>query len=286
MKHQNRFFLLAIATCFSLSMSAGGGWVKSKGQGYYKLNQTWVESMGYFTGGDGYSPRLNSQLFTTSFYMEHGLGKNFSMEVYLPLYVRHTVEGMIVEDGENLIVDDAAGGIGDANFGLRTSLYSSDFLNISGSLTLGLPLGSATLGERNNLFTGDDEFNQLLRTDFSIPWGGKKVGGYSTVYVGFNNRSRNFTNELWYGAEAGISALDSKLWLIGRINAIEAGDTGSEMEFTNNFTQSMSFTNYMVEAAFYMDPRTGLSVSYTGSLSGNVLLVAPVYSVGLFFDLR
>lgn len=281
-----RYSVLILFLSLSASLLAGGGWVKSKGQGYYKLNQTWVESMGYFSGGNGYSPRLNSQLFTTSLYTEHGLGKNFSVEAYLPIYVRHTIDGMILEDGENLVIEDAAGGIGDMNLGLRTSLYSSDFLNISGTLTLGIPLGSATLGERDNLFTGDDEFNQLIRTDISVPFGGKKVAGYSTVYAGYNNRSGVFTNEFWYGLEAGISAMESRVWLIGRINAIEAGDSGEEMEFTNAFTQSMSFTNFMVEAAFYLDPKTGLSVSYTGSIDGNVLLVAPVYSVGLFMDIK
>lgn len=270
----------------TLSLTAGGGWVKSKGEGYYKLNQTWVETMGYFSGGNNYSPRLNSQLFTTSFYTEHGLGDKFSIEAYLPFYVRHTIEGMIFEDGEDLIVEDAAGGFGDVNLGLRTNILSKDFINISGTLTLGLPIGKATLGDRNNLFTGDDEFNQLIRVDASVPFGNRKIAGYSTIYCGFNNRSGVFSNEIWYGAEAGISTMESKLWLIGRLNAIEAGDNGDEMEFTNSFTQSMSFTNYMVEAAFYLDPKTGLSVSYTGSISGNVLLVAPVYSIGLFMDIR
>ncbi|NNC82329.1 MAG: hypothetical protein HKN79_02030 [Flavobacteriales bacterium] len=281
-----RTYLMLVLLLSSQLMLAGGGWVKSKGQGYYKFGQSWVESMGYFSGGSNFSPRLSSQLFTTSFYMEHGLGEGISLETYLPVYVRHTVDGMIEEDGELVVINDAIGGIGDMNVGLRKKIHSGSLIQISASLTLGLPIGSPTLGERENLFTGDGEFNQLIRSDLSIPFGNDAIAGYSTVYAGFNNRSGNFTNELWYGLEAGVSIQESKFWLIGRINAIEAGDTGEEQMFTNNFTQSMSFTNYMVETAIYLDPKIGLTASYTGSIRGNVLLVAPVYSLGLYMDIR
>jgi hypothetical protein len=282
----NRLFILTAVTLMCNTLIAGGGWVKKKGEGYYKVGQSWVQSMGYFSGGLDYSPKLNSELFTTSFYSEHGLSDRFSAELYLPIFINHITDGTVMDGGMDIIERDNAGGIGDINLGLRGSIYSSDLINVGGTFTLGLPTGKPGLGKRENLFTGDGEFNQIIRVDASVPFGGKKVAGYSTVYSGFNNRSNNFSDEYHYGVEVGLSAMESRLWLIGRINGINAIDASLETEFTNSFTQSMSFTNYMVEAAFYFDQKTGLSVSYTGSLDGNVLLVAPVYSIGIFLDVK
>ena len=118
-----------------------------------------------------------------------------------------------------------------------------------------------------------------------MPFGNKKVGGFLTTYAGFNNRQAPFDDELHYGLEAGVSAAESRLWLIGRITGIRAGKRNAT-EFTNGFTQSMSFTNYMVETAFYMDDNLGFSASYTGAIKGTVLLVAPVYNIGIFLDIK
>ncbi len=278
-----------LGVIFSLQLTigaiAGGGWVKQKGFGYYKLSQAWVSSEGYFSGADGYSPGLNSQLLTTSLYFEHGLGKGVSLEAYLPIYIRHSIEGTILQDSTELSVNDAAGGIGDTDIGLRFRLYQSESINVSGTVKLGLPTGGIEKGDRGNLFTGDGEFNQLFRVDASVPFGTKKIGGYATAYLGYNNRNEPFSPEVHYGFEAGVSTAESRLWLIGRLLGIHAADDEAR-EFSNGFTQSMSFTNFMVEAAFYMDEEIGFSVSYTGSVSGNVLLVAPQYTVGLFMDVR
>ncbi len=277
--------IILLLLLFTKDTLAGGGWIKEKGKGYYKLSQAWVSSEGYFSGAEGYSPDLNSSLLTTSFYMEHGLGQGVSLEVYLPFYIRHTVEGTLIEDSDELIVEDAYGGIGDLDIGLRFQLFKSDLLNFSGTVKMGIPTGATDKGERGNLFTGDGEFNQLLRVDASVPFGNKKVGGFVNTYLGYNNRQAPFSNEVHYGIESGVSTAHSRLWLIGRLLGINAGNE-DEREFTNGFTQSMSFTNFMIEAAFYADDKYGFSVSYTGSLNGNVLLVAPQYSAGLFIDIR
>ena len=264
---------------------AGGGWIKEKSKGYYKLSQAWVSSEGYFSGENGFSPRLNSSLLTTSFYMEHGLGQGVSLELYAPFYIKHRVEGVIEVDSVDLNIDDGIGGFGDTDIGLRFQLYKSDLLNVSGTVRLGLPTGGTAKGDRENLFTGDGEFNQLMRVDASLPFGNKKVGGFLNTYAGFNNRQTPFNDEVHFGIETGISTAQSRLWLIGRITGIRAGK-GNATEFTNGFTQSNSFTNYMVEAAFYMDDNLGFSVSYTGSIDGNVLLVASVYNAGIFLDIQ
>jgi len=287
-KVATKILLMTFLVLVSGAASAGGGWVKSKGQGYYKFGQSLVTSQGYFGSESIFYSTLSSSLYTTSLYAEHGIGEGVSIEGYLPIFIRHSVTGNAFEDGTDVAYDDAASGIGDANIGLRVSILKQDRLALSGTFTLSLPLGSPTLGDQGNLFTGDGEFNQILRMDLSTPFGGKKVGGYATVYGAFNNRSGAFSNELLYGGEVGFSFLQSKLWLIGRYNAIYAArPTLSEVDQpVNALTSSGSFSTYMVEASFMMSKKVGLSVSYTGSISGDILLVAPIYSGGIFLNIN
>lgn len=269
----------------SLSAFAGGGWVKNKGQGYYKLGQTWVSDMGYFAGEGIFSESLNTDLFTTSFYMEHGLDKGLSVELYLPFYTRHSVTGSYVENEISREFNESVGGLGDMNVGLRWKMMEKGLLNWSGTFTLGLPLGNPERGQRGNLFTGDGEFNQIIRTDMSAPFGGKTIGGYANVYGGFNNRSGLFMNEWLYGAELGLSAIDSRLWLIGRYNAIDVIGQQDASVSPNTFAASATFATYSASLSFLVTEKVGISFDYTGLASGEIQLVDAAYAGGVFINM-
>jgi len=278
--------LLLLAIGITYGAVAGGGWVKARQTGYYKLGLSHVSSNGYFAGGNVFSPTLDASLTTASFYTEHGLGSGVSFEAFLPFYTRHAVSGSVLdEDGSRTDLDDAAAGVGDAVVGLRFQFFKSDFLAIAGSFAFGLPLGSSGLGENENLFTGDDEFNQNLRLDVSAPFGGKTVGGFLTLYGGLNNRSANFSNEFIYGAQVGLSYSPADIWVIASIDASRANNEVTS-EFTNGFTSSMSFTNLTVQSSYLLTEKHGITLSYTASIDGSVLLVAPTTSVGVFIDVK
>lgn len=279
-----KLLLLTIcALCVHAVTLAGGGWVSKKGQGYYKLGFSWVENQGYYGANGQFLNSLNTNLWTTSIYTEHGIGGGVSAEVFLPFYTRHSVTGP-GEMGETL--DDSAGGIGDPNIGLRFQLLEKEYLAVSASLALGLPFGRATLGKNGNLFTGDDEFNQLIKLNASVPFGTPRFSGFGTVYVGFNNRNDFFTNEFHYGLESGVSLLKNQMWIIGRVNGIQAPNSENLEMATNGFISSMSFVSYGVEASFKTGEKSGMSVGYQGLLEGNILLVAPTYSFGVYLDIK
>ena len=278
--------LLLLAISINYGAVAGGGWVKARQTGYYKLGLSYVSSNGYFAGGNVFSPTLDASLTTASFYTEHGLGSGVSFEGYLPFYTRHVVSGTILdEDGLPVPLEDAAGGVGDAIAGLRFQFYKGDALAIAGTFSLGLPFGNSGLGENENLFTGDDEFNQLIRLDASMPFGGKTVGGFATLYGGLNNRSGNFSNEFTYGLQVGLSYAPADIWVIASVDASRANNEVAS-EFTNGFTSSMSFTNLTVQSSYLLTNKHGVTLSYTASIDGNVLLVAPTVSVGVFIDIK
>jgi protein XagA len=276
-------FIGFFCICLISPAYAGGGWVSKKGQGYYKLGFSWVENRGYYGSNGQFLNSLNTSLWTTSVYAEHGLGGGVSAEVFLPFYTSHTVQG---SDAMGVVLDDKAGGIGDPIVGLRFDLLNKEYIAISGSVSLGLPFGQATLGKNGNLFTGDEEFNQLLKLNASVPFGTPSLSGFGTVYVGFNNRNDFFTDEFHYGIESGISLLKNQMWIIGRVNGIEAPSSPDLEMATNGFINSMSFVSYGVEVSFKTGKKTGISAGYQGLVEGNILLIAPTYNFGIYLDIK
>ena len=278
-------FLSVLFLCFSSVLFAGSGWVKKKGQTYYKLNQSWVSSSFYFNSLGVLDASLSSTLFTTSFYMESGLGDNWSLELYVPFYTRHTLTREIAQ-GSEVVFDDALSGLGDINFGVKNSLLNKDFMSLSATFMLGVPLGTTREAEDGFLFTGDDELNGMVKLDMGIPFGSKNFAGYFNTNVGYNLRGQNFNNELGYGAELGLSAMESKFWLISRINGIRAMKGTSGEQQASVFASNVNFLNYSIEADIYMTEKLGLSVNYVGNISGNDILIAPTYNVGFFYDVK
>ena len=75
---------------------------------------------------------------------------------------------------------------------------------------------------------GDGEFNQLLTIDAGTSWQNNNTPLYANFSLGFNNRTNGFSDEVRYTAELGAKIFNQKLWVIGRVNAIESlknGDT-------------------------------------------------------------
>lgn len=265
---------------------AGGGWVRSKGSSYWKLSQSGVSSDGYFAGTLGFSSTLSSSILTTAFYFESGLGERLSLEGYLPFYVNHSVEGTVVQNGLTISESDKLGGVGDLNFGLRYQLLRKEFLVISTSLTASFASGIIRGGFRNNLFTGDGEFNHISRIDLSVPYGTKKLNGYSTVYLGTNIRQSPFDNEWLYGFESGISNSNSQMWLIAKIASVSSYSISQNTIDLEGYTNSQTFTSFEIETAFYISEQIGLSSAYKGTLNKKVLLISPMLNIGLFYDVR
>jgi len=279
---KNISLLVLIVSC--TQSFAGSGWVKKKGETYLKLNQYWVTSQGGYFDADGVlDPFRQSSLFTTSLYGETGLSEGWSFEFYVPLFSTNTLS--ISDEMGNEIFTDKISGIGDLNLGVKQLLVNQDAFALSATYMLGLPLGLNSGGDDGTLFTGDGELNANFRLDAGIPFGLGKFGGYFNANVGYNMRSTIFSNEFAFGTELGLSAFESKFWIITRLNGIEATKTGANTE-GNLFASNVNFVNYSVEANMYLSNELGLSVNYVGNVSGANVLITPAYNVGLFLDLK
>ena len=73
----------------------------------------------------------------------------------------------------------------------------------SATLLFGLPTGKSVGGFDGSYQTGDGEFNQQLQFNFGKSYSLGKQPFYLKTYLGFNNRSGGFSDELHNFAESG-----------------------------------------------------------------------------------
>ena len=271
--------LSLFVTAFTISIVlAGGGWTKKKGTGYYKISHWWVNAAKEYTfdGNTRTSPREG--IYNTSIFAEYGINDRLTAIINLPY-------SKSVNDQESI------SGIGDTDvaFKFRINKPDSKFA-LAYTFLLGLPLGDTAGGSDGTLQTGDGEFNQLMRLDLSrsIPLG--KVNAYANVYGGYNNRTKNFSDELRFGFEVGAGFLESKIWTILRIDGVESLQNGAESTAASDgatiFANNTEYIATTYEIAGYITDNIGVTAAYGSVLSASLIFASPSYSLGVFFDMK
>lgn len=280
------FFILT--TQFLTTINAQ--WVKDKGKGYYKLSAWSLVSDQHYTDTGNIDPNATRGYFNLNFYGEYGITDNLDIIVYVPFFSRtYQNEQLSGTTGNVLQVGESLNSIGDTDISVRYGLLNTGKFALSTSLKLGLPIGNDSGGSDGSFQTGDGEFNQLLQLDFGLPFKFISIPGFAKTYLGYNNRTMNFSDELHFGAEAGLNFYRNKIWLIGRLNIVESLQNGSLSAQTNQgsiFANNVEYTGIGVEAAYYLTQTLGVSVAYGGALSGRIIYANPTYSAGIFLDIK
>jgi hypothetical protein len=279
-------FLVFMSMVFSLA--AGGPWPQKKGNFYVKLSEWWIVFDQHYTDSGLIDPNVTTGLFSTTLYAEYGISDRLTATVYAPLLTRNFMNNLVSStNNEVLVPGEAINRIGDLDISAKYALSRS--FPIAATLTLGIPTGVTSAGTEGNLQTGDGEFNQMFQLDAGQGFKySEKVSGYFSGFAGVNNRTNGFSDEFRYGVEGGVSFVDSKLWVIGRVNGVESfqnGETAATVSSTSIFSNNSEFTSYGVEAAYYITKRIGFSASVTSAFRGKVIAAAPSYSVGFFYDM-
>ena len=104
-----------------------------------------------------------------------------------------------------------------------------------------------------------------------------------------NNRSQGFSEEFRYGFELGLSFLNNRLWLAGKLNAVESfrnGNTSGSITSTSIFANNSEFMTVGLEANVYLTKKFGISAGFASAVRGEIIAAAPSYSVGVFLDLK
>lgn len=272
---------------FSTTVFAGGGWTHKKHHGYFKISQWWILSNQHYTDQGRIDPNITSGLFNTSIYGEFGFTDRLNGIIYLPFFsraVRHNL--FSATTGDLILAGTAINSIGDTDIGIKYGLIQDKKFVLSTTLTLGLPLGNPSGGNDGSLQTGDGEFNQMLSFDLStsVPIG--KVNTYYSVYAGYNNRTKGFSDEFRYGLEAGVTFFNS-LTTIFRLYGVKSTLNGSATidNATSVFSNNAEYSAFSAEIAYNINDKVGLSASVAGAFAGKLIYANTAYSVGVYFKL-
>lgn len=281
---------LIILTSLSLSsLLAGGGWPQPKNKGYFKLGQNFIISDQFYDLSGEIIDITTISLFTTSVYGEYGLTDRLTGIIYVPFFVRSTLNEVERRQSGNIEPGDEVNSFGDTDIGFKYALTQDSKIALSASLTFGLPFGKVAEGLTDNgdpriLQTGDGEFNQLLFIDASHSF--YPAPFYASVGAGFNNRTEGFSDEVRYSAELGYSGLKNfnlalKVYGVSSIqNGDEGGGAGSGV-FGNN----VEFLSFGPEISYNLSEQFGLVGSAAFASYGKNILASPNFGVGVFFNL-
>ncbi len=272
------------------SAIAGGGWPQPKGHGYFKLYESWIVANQHFTNTGKIDPNVTTGLYNTNLYAEYGFTNRITGVMHFAFFSRATVNNLISESsGEVITPGDAINGLGDSQIGIKYGLTPKKRISVAPSLTFGLPLGISSGGINGNLQTGDGEFNQIIRVDAGTGFNSSgKSPFYLNVYAGFNNRTNDYSDEVRFGCEGGISLNEKKFIAIVRMDVVKSlrnGVPSGEVISTSTFANNTEYTGIGLELNYKVSKRMGLSVGAAGALSGRIIMAAPAYTAGIFFEL-
>lgn len=278
---KKKIILLALLIAFTASY-AGGGWPQPKRGGYFKFGQSMILASTFYGPSGDLVDITTIGLYTTSIYGEYGFTNRVTGIVYLPVFVKNTLNNIKFIQSQNVVPGDQYSSIGDAELGVKYGMFMDKPVVLSASIILGLPLGGTAGGESQILQTGDGEFNQMIRFDASHSFYPKPF--FVSTYVAFNNRTNNFSDEIRFGLEFG--ATFKKFIPIFKLNVLESLENGGETVVQNGvFNNNMEFVSPSIEVNYQFNKRLGISASGAFAFSGQNILAAPNWGLGVYYNL-
>ncbi|MFY0598649.1 MAG: hypothetical protein JXR03_03185 [Cyclobacteriaceae bacterium] len=277
-----RSIIVCVFLINASSLLAGGGWTKEKGKGFLKLSQYFILADSYFNPeGNIIDINPNLGVYRTAAYMEYGISNRITGIAYLPFLSRSVLNAQRQRNGQ-LVEGDAITTIGDTDIGFKYGIIQNKSIVLSSTITFGLPLGNAKGGRTGTLQTGDGEFNQMLSVDASKSFYPLPI--YATATLGFNNRTKGFSDEVRFGFEAGYTI--KKFTIIARFAGIESLRNGDSTPNAQQgvFGNNIEFMSLSPELIYKITDKFGVSASIGTAFSGRQVLANPSYEGGLFFE--
>lgn len=258
-----------------------GAWTQKRGRGYYELKFYFINANRFYEP-DGRIiaiPTLGE--YTTSFYGEYGLNEWLTLTGDLPFYKRITLNRQFGNrTGFVFFPGDSVSGISDGEFGVRIGLLRKGPTVISAGFKFGLPLGDNE--QVNGLLTGDGEFNQILALQLGHSFYPRPL--YFTGEIGFNNRTKGYSDEFRYEAEFGYS-LTRALTMNFKINGVESfrnGDDNVRGGMGGLFANNQRFLAYGPGVFYQVYKNFGVNARTAFATRGQNVLARPQFFFGVF----
>jgi hypothetical protein len=276
-----RRIVFVLAFILSTTTFAGGGWTQKKGNGFFSLSQRMIAGT-YYANSEGIitqSPLLTA--FTTNLYAEYGITDNLTGIFYSPFATALGREAGTDSLG-NAFTADNAFGFGDMDFGLKYKVLDSK-VKIAVSVILGVPSGNYNAGTTGTLHLGDGEFNQLGMVDFSGSFG---KGFFGTAFVGFNNRTNGFSDEIHAGGELGWQK--NKFTTILKVYARNSlfNEVRKDSPIPGIYSDNLEYIAISPYFMYKLTDKWGVSAEAGFATFARNIIASPSISLGVFFDLK
>ncbi len=278
----NKILLLIIVCTIITSTITAQGWIKKKGEGFFKLSETAIQTS-KLLGPDGSESTIRTTgIFTTNLYAEYGLSSKITAIANIPFFVRNTLNEVQYNQSGKVEPLDVLNAFGDVDLAFKFGLITNKPTVLSATILFGIPSGQTTGGSGKILQSGDGEFNQMIRFDVSHSFYPKPF--YISAYSAFNNRTRNFSDEVRYGFDIGFTP---KNWLITlHVNSIKSFKNGSASTVNNGiFANNVEFFYPALEVGYSFTKKFGASVSAGYPLQGKNVLAAASFNGGIFYKI-
>lgn len=271
---------LLMAMLLLVQPARADGWTLKRGRAYYKIGLYTFRATRYYDPGGALIQIPTLSDYTFSFYGEYGFTDRITVVAYVPFFERITLNkqvgstsGFVFSDG------DAVTSIADPIIGVRFGLIQGGPTVLSARFNVGLPLGNDD--QPSGLYTGDGELNQMIGLEAGHSF--YPIPAYAIATIGFNQRSKGFSDEVVYSVEAGYTVANA-FTFIARMRGVEPmrnGDPdigGGRGLYGNN----QRFLSFGAELAYTRNDAYGLSIGVEGVTRAQNVLSAPALSIGFF----
>lgn len=260
---------------------AGGGWTQKKGDGFFLLSQRVIAGE-FYANSEGNiveSPLL--ACFTTNFYGEYGFTDKLTGILYTPFLTSLSRAGGIDANG-NIFLQDDAFGFGDIDLSVKYKLLSKK-VHVAATLTAGIPTGNLNAGSTGTLHLGDGEFSQMLRVDASSSF---KKGMFATIFAGFNNRTKGFSDEIHYGGEFGWqkNKFTTILKIYGRKSLFN--EPRKDSPIPGIYSDNLEYFSISPQFLYKVKGNVGILAEGGFALAARNIIAAPSITLGVFWDLK
>ena len=245
---------------------AQSAWTRNKHSGFARLGVTSLNTSSFYTplGNKLNSARYND--VTASFYGEYGITNNLTGMLYFPFLRHHSLE-----------TTDSVTRPGDAIVGFKYR-FLQGATPLAVAVDFGVPTGEqqglvAIKGVPDGSFrlpTGDGEFNTRFSTYASRAF--REGNTFLSVGGGYNFRTRGYTDEVSYFANAG-NHLFSTFWVTGTVMGLfPAHEPDIERAVGFGVGEGVQYVTAGGEIQYNFTKRSSVSFGYYRPLRGKNIL--------------
>lgn len=266
--------LLVLTLSFlSVTNTFSQAWTKEKGKSFLKLDFTTLTGNQLFNDKSEVVDFQDYSFNTMSFYGEYGITNKLTAVGYIPFLQSNLLK-------ESALGPEASNaGFGDVDLGFRYAIFQEKF-PLTLTVMVGIPSGNNT--DENQLYTGDGEFNQMVKLASGVGKGNWWLQGG----VGYNNRSNDFSDEVRIDAEFGYKLLKSKLLAMLKFSGVSPLDNGNApLTTTGLFSNNVAYFAPAIELMYYIKPKFGFALRGAGaSPTSRNIQATPSLSFAVFGD--